>query len=186
MASGIVRRGLLLSGLALVVLYSLSLLPAPAAPVAGQDPSLDARIQQLEARLASVEARLAALEPVTSAAPANATPLDDYRAEFQAILAAYGDYQQKLATAVAAGASEAERATLADDGALLYRSLAQRIRTLAPPACYIAAHIFLARAANLLDVAAVFGLDTPDVSLTESLLATTLAQAEQTFATARC
>jgi hypothetical protein len=181
-----VRRGWLLSSLALGTLLSLSLLPGRAAPAASQDPSLEARVQQLEARLATVEARLAALEPVVSAAPATATELDAYRAEFLAILAGYGDYQQRVATVVGTGASEADRVALADEGAVLYRSLAQRIRTLAPPACYTAAHVFLARAANLLDVAATFGLGTVDVSLTETLLATTLAQAEQALAAARC
>ena len=186
MATGIVRRGVLLSSLALVLLFSLSLLPSRAAPAVSQDPNLEARVQQLEARLASVEARLAALEPVVTAAPAAATELDAYRAEFRAILTAYGNYQQRVATATGAGVSEAERTALADEGAVLYRSLAQRIRTLAPPACYLAAQVFLVRAANLLDVTATFGLGTVDVSLTETLLATALAQAEQSFAAARC
>jgi hypothetical protein len=186
MVTGIIGRGVLLSGIVLVALLSPSLLPERAAPVASQDPSLEARVQQLEARLATVEARLAALAPVVSAAPATATDLDTYRAEFRAILTAYGDYQQRVTSAVGAGASQEDRSALAEEGAVLYRSLAQRIRTLAPPACYLAAHIFLARAANLLDVAATFGLGTTDVSLTENLLVTALAQAEQAFATARC
>lgn len=179
-------RVALLSGIAVVTLFSLSLLPERAAPVASQDPSLEARVQQLEERLATVEARLATLQPVAVASPAIATDLDAYRSEFQAILTAYASYQQRVASAVGAGASPAEVTALLDEGTTLYRSLAQRIRTLAPPACATAAHVFLARAANLLDVAATFGLGTADVILTENLLATTLAQAEQAFATARC
>jgi len=187
MATTTMRRVLLSGGIVLFLLLLFTRLPGRTAPAASQAAGLEERVQQLEQRLASAEARLAALEAVVPAPrPATAMELETYRTEFTAIIDAYAAFQQQIGTARDTGASAAELQALADRGTTLYRSLAQRIRVLVPPGCYTAAHASLAQAANLLDAAATFGVGTFTVTTTESLLATAMTQAQQSFASARC
>jgi uncharacterized coiled-coil protein SlyX len=187
MTMATMRRVLFVGGIALLALLMLARLLGTAAPAASQTASLEERVQQLERRLAAAEARLAALEAVVPAAPpASSAEVAAYRTEFSAIVQAYAAYRQRVAAAVATRASAAELQTLADEGTVLYPALALRIRTLIPPPCYAAAHAFLLQAANQLEVAAIFGVGTATTSMTESILAATIQQAQQAFAGARC
>lgn len=185
----VLRRGWVgvAGGALLLGVLTVGHLPDRTSSVAGQDPSLAERVQQVEGRLATVEARLAAIEAAVPPVPgAPGGQITAYRTAATEIITRYTQYQQQVGAALAGSAGPADLQMLTDQGAALYRFLAVRIRSLNPPPCYAVAQAFLLQAAGLFDAAAAFGLGTVATSSTETLLAAAMLQAQQALAAARC